>query len=94
MKLFEKIRQIEQDKLLHFIANAIIVWIISFILIFFINPYVSILCGFLISALIAWAKEYIWDFKMGKGVYNIKDILYGIIGAFLESLSLTLIILI
>jgi ABC-type transporter Mla maintaining outer membrane lipid asymmetry permease subunit MlaE len=92
MKIVEKLREIGQDKLLHFISNAIIAWAISFILMFFINPYISILCGFVFSSFIAWAKEYIWDLKMNKGVYNNKDILFGIIGAFLESLSLLLMI--
>lgn len=94
MKIIGKLRQIGQDKLLHFIANAIIAWIISVILMIFMNPYISILIGFLVSSLIAFAKEYIWDFKMGKGVYNVKDFLYGISGAFLESLSLIIMIII
>lgn len=94
MEIIRKLRQIGQDKLLHFIANAIIAWIISVLLMIFMNPYISILIGFLVSSLIAFAKEYIWDFKMGKGVYNIKDMIFGVIGSFLESLSLIIITII
>lgn len=94
MEIIRKLRQIGQDKLLHFIANAIIAWIISVLLMIFMNPYISILIGFLVSSLIAFAKEYIWDFKIGKGVYNIKDMIFGVIGSFLESLSLIIITII
>ena len=94
MNITEKLRSIGQDKLLHFIGNAAISFFVFFVFVLFLNPYISVGIGFALSSLIAWLKEYIWDYKMGKGVYNKKDMMFGIVGAFSESLAILLTILI
>lgn len=85
--------QIQQDKLLHFIANAMITWVFFIVLFLFFNPIISLISAFFISLIIAALKEYIWDFKMKKGVANFKDFLFGLFGSLFESISILIILI-
>ena len=71
--MFEKLYNIKVDKLLHFNANAGITFVVSNILMFFINAFLSIGIGTLVSIIIAFLKEYVYDKKMGHGVFNKED---------------------
>lgn len=85
-----KLREIKQDKLLHFIGNAGISVLAASALSFFLNPFISIGVGMVLSFLVAWFKEYIYDKKMGKGVFNLEDLKFGTYGAVTGSIGLLL----
>ena len=88
------IRKIEQDKLLHFIANCAIDAVVTILCAIFLNPFIAMGIGFVVSMIVAWGKEYFYDKKMGHGVYNKKDILYGLYGSICETISILLLIIV
>lgn len=90
---FKKLGEIKQDKLLHYIFGAEIMAIISILFMLFLNPYISILVGFLFSDIVSFLKEYIWDKKMGHGVFSKEDLYYGIAGSLSESLIFLLVVI-
>ena len=93
-KILQKLGSIEKDKLLHFIFGAGIMAEFAIIFMLFLNPYISVLIGFLLSNVVSVLKEYIWDDKLGHGVFSKKDMCYGFCGSLAESIFLLLTILI
>ena len=92
--ILQKLGSIEKDKLLHFIFGAGIMAESAVLFMLFLNPYISVLFGFLFSNVVSVLKEYIWDDKLGHGVFSKKDIYYGLFGSVLESLILLFTVLI
>lgn len=90
--MFKKLYEIKTDKLLHFIANAIIVWVVANVLMFFINPFISVGIGFAVSVMVALWKEYIYDKKQGHGVFNKEDLKFGILGTIAMTIAMICII--
>ena len=67
-----KMKLPNKDKLLHFICGTYIYLIASVLL----TPILSI--GLVIIA--GFAKEFIWDKRLGKGAFEWMDIVYTIVG--------------
>lgn len=86
------LRKIQQDKLLHFIANAIITFFIFVIFSFFTSSIISLASAFVISLLVATAKELVWDKALKKGVCNFKDFIWGFFGTLFESISIIILL--
>jgi hypothetical protein len=79
-KLISKIREIKSDKLLHFIAGMVIFMVLFRVFAIFMPMQCSYLISYFISILASYAKEAIYDRRMKKGVYNIKDFYAGVFG--------------
>lgn len=91
--MFKWLYEIKTDKLLHFIANAVITWFVANVLMFFINPFISIGVGVVASILVALWKEYIYDKKQGHGVFNKEDLKFGVFGTIAMALVIALIVI-
>ena len=89
--MFKNLYEIKTDKLLHFIANAAITWFVANVLMFFINPFISIGAGFIASVIVALWKEYIYDKKQGHGVFNKEDLKFGIFGTIAMAIAMVVI---
>lgn len=79
--LLKKLREVEADKLLHFIAGMVIFMVLFRIFAIFMPMRCSYLISYFISILASYAKEAIYDRRMKKGVYNIKDFYAGVFGS-------------
>jgi hypothetical protein len=79
--LFSKLREVEADKLLHFIAGMIIFMTLFRVFAIFMPMRCSYLISYFMSILASYAKEAIYDRRMKKGVYNIKDFYAGVFGS-------------
>ena len=73
------LRNLKQDKLLHFIAGILSVDFLFVICNIFFSFWISLLISFAISTIIMAGKEIIYDKLIGKGVCNIKDFIYGFV---------------
>ena len=74
---------IEKDKLIHLGVGYLIAHVV-FALISLVTSLPLLYClliGVSVSLLATFAKDFIYDKLMGKGVFNWKDILAGCIGA-------------
>lgn len=80
-KLISKIREIKSDKLLHFIAGIVIFMVLFRAFLIFLPMRCAFVLAYPLSILASYLKELIYDRKMGKGVYNIKDFYAGLIGS-------------
>lgn len=80
-KLISKIREIKADKLLHFIAGMLIFMLLFRIAVIFMPMRCAFIISYFISVLASYAKESIYDRRMKKGVYNIRDFYAGLIGS-------------
>lgn len=78
--LLKKLREVEADKLLHFIAGMVIFMALFRVFAIFMPMRCSYLISYFISVLASYAKEAIYDRRMKKGVYNIKDFYAGVFG--------------
>ena len=87
------IREIESDKLLHFIAGMVMFMILFRIGVIFMPMRCSYIISYFISVFASYAKESVYDRHMKKGVYNIRDFYAGLIGSTV-ALALDLLLLI
>lgn len=79
--LLKKLREVEADKLLHFIAGMVIFMVLFRVFLAFLPMRCAFVLAYPLSILASYLKELIYDRKMGKGVYNIKDFYAGLIGS-------------
>ena len=86
----------EKDKILHAIAGFTIAYIAYFfmVVVFTLNPWLSLLYAAVISVIASLAKELIWDKWLGKGVMNWKDFYAGCIGDGICVLTILFILLV
>lgn len=79
------------DKILHDYAGELIAGFSTILLVLFtINPFLSIGVGFVIAVIVGYLKEWLYDKKMGKGTYDMDDFKAVIIGALRMSIILAL----
>ena len=79
--LLKKLREVQSDKLLHFIAGMAIFMLLFRIFAIFMPMRCSYIISYFISILASYAKESIYDRRMKKGVYNLKDFYAGVFGS-------------
>lgn len=79
--LLKKLREVKADKLLHFIAGMVIFMVLFRVFAIFMPMRCSYLISYFISILASYAKEAIYDRRMNRGVYNIKDFYAGVFGS-------------
>lgn len=79
--LLKKLRDVQADKLLHFIAGMVIFMVLFRVFLVFLPMRCAFVLSYPLSVLASYLKELIYDKKMGKGVYNIKDFYAGLIGS-------------
>jgi hypothetical protein len=63
---------IPHDKALHFLISAL--------MLMYLTEFFSLMYATIIALLIGAAKEYIWDYKIGKGVPDWYDMLANTLG--------------
>lgn len=90
--LLKKLREVKADKLLHFIAGMVIFMVLFRVFAIFMPMRCSYIISYFISILTSYAKEAIYDRRMSRGVYNIKDFYAGLFGS-TAALALDLLLL-
>lgn len=82
------------DDDLHKLAGTLITSVTGFILYYFgfATPFVSCLIGFAMGTLAGFAKDYVWDKWMKRGVFDKWDIISTIFGALFGVAVLVIII--
>jgi hypothetical protein len=63
---------VANDKLLHFLISAL--------MLMYLTEFFSLMYATIIALLVGGAKEYIWDYKMDKGVPDWYDMLANALG--------------
>ena len=79
--LLKKLRDVQADKFLHFIAGMVIFMVLFRVFAIFMPILYSYLISYFVSILASYMKEAIYDRRMKKGVYNIKDFYAGVFGS-------------
>ena len=70
----------QKDKLQHILAGIGITQVLYIILSIVLNPYLGIIVSGIITTIVGYLKEWLWDRKLEKGTYNIKDFYATLIG--------------
>lgn len=90
MDIKEYIRNLKQDKLLHFIAGILMVDVFFIVLNIIIPFHLASTIAFGVASLVMLGKEIIYDKMMNKGVCSTKDFLAGEIGIVLQCVAFLL----
>lgn len=79
--LLKKLGKVKADKLLHFIAGMVIFMVLFRIFAIFMPMRCSYLISYFVAILVSYAKEAIYDRRMNRGTYDIKDFYAGVFGS-------------
>lgn len=78
-----KIKNIGADKLLHFTSSIVLACMVALVCVMAwrMQPMAAALIGAAVSNIIGVLKEFVWDRMLGRGTFELEDILSDALGA-------------
>lgn len=79
-----KIKNIGADKLLHFTSSIVLTCMVALVCVMAWSflPMVAAFVGANVSFIVGLLKEFVWDRMLGRGTFELEDILSDPLGAF------------
>lgn len=78
-----KIKNISADKLLHFTSSIVLACMVALVCVmaWSMRPMVAAFIGADVSFIVGLLKEFVWDRMLGRGTFELEDILSDALGS-------------